>query len=211
MGRTALAAAAETEGVGTPEGTGTATPENADGTATNTPRPTATRTATPMPGTTPPPTPPPPATPEPPPTQPPPATPTTPPPPTATPTPLPLVGIIAGDWFYSFTVIENTCPFGAFVGDIVDLSFELSEAVPLDDFIEVGELVDIVQIESGLQVGRYNFQYPEFDWTYPIFAAGNPGIAEVFNDYFDDDTGASFLTELYELPTGAECTIVGRD
>ena len=138
---------AEVSESATAAATGNAT-ETATETATNTPRPTATRTPTRTPTVPPRNTPGATAT----------SVPVA-PSPTSTPTPLPL-GIAAGEWFYDFLVVENTCPFGEAVNDSFTVSFTLSEVGAGDGFIAVGEAVDILQLGSGLQVGRFTLTYP---------------------------------------------------
>ena len=195
--------------------------ETATETATNTPRPTATRTPTGTPtggssssgqaatSTTAPTPAQPTATP----TNVP-ATPTSVPstatsvPPTATPLP---IGIAAGDWFYDFLVVENTCPFGENVNEFFTVSFTLAEVGAADGFIAVGDPVDITEFGTGAQVGRFTFSYPFFQWFYPVTASGFTGQALLQNEYFDAQSGSAVLTEVYPLAGGGECMIVGEE
>ncbi len=139
-----------------------------------------------------------------------PATPGTTQPPTTGPTQVSAGSIQVLDrWDYAFTITANTCPFGASVGDRYAVSFRFEPATGSSAVINDGDRVRVTAVQDrDIDLGVFTFRYVDWEFTYPVVAAGGQrGTATLLTTFKDAKTiGAASLTEDYPSPG---CTITG--
>lgn len=112
-------------------------------------------------------------------------------------------------WDYAFTIASNTCPFGASVGDRYAVSFRFEPATGSSAVINDGDRVRVTAVQDReLDLGVFTFRFVDWEFTYPVVAAGGQrGIATLRTTFADAGTiGTSALTEDYASPG---CTITG--
>jgi hypothetical protein len=112
-------------------------------------------------------------------------------------------------WDYAFAITANNCPFGASVGDRYAVSFRFEPATGSSTVINDGDRVRVTAVQDrDIDLGVFTFRFVDWEFTYPVVAAGGQrGIATLRTTFADATTiGASALTEDYASPG---CTITG--
>jgi hypothetical protein len=82
---------------------------------------------------------------------------------------IPPNSIVAGEWFFNYTVTDNTCTFGLLPGETAQISLFLQEVSEDDSFLTDGEIVDVFNSDSTL-IDRFVFSYPLFEFTAPLIS-----------------------------------------
>ncbi|MCC7364217.1 MAG: protein kinase [Dehalococcoidia bacterium] len=120
--------------------------------------------------------------------------------PAATPVPTqagaPPQSIQAGQWEYYFYVTDTTCTSGPAVGDVFPMSLSITEYVPDDGFISVGESVLVTDSISGQAVGIYEFTWPVFAFEGPLLDT-NGWKVYFENSYTGPNSGSGYREDHY--------------
>ncbi|MFN0146515.1 MAG: protein kinase domain-containing protein [Dehalococcoidia bacterium] len=114
-------------------------------------------------------------------------------------------------WDYAFRISENTCTFGAKVGDRFTKSFRFRLVQGSGTTIKDGDLVSVVGVEEGGDrpvSGSFTFRVTDFQFHYRVSNTGNTGEASVNTSFSNPDViSAATYTETYD---SGKCRIVGQ-